>query len=121
MHDLKISLIILIFVFILRFIVYLISKKKKNDRKKGIMMEMQYLINRFKLDKGKVNTINMALVLSIMDAFIIAASLFLSLRISDNTIIELLIAFVLVFGLIILSNEILGKILKKKGYEKDEL
>ena len=118
MHDLISSLIIFVIVIILRYVVYLFSKKEKN-KKDGIMMEMQYLINRFKLDKTKMNTKSMAFLLSIMDAIIVSSSLFLSLKISDNTIIELLVAFILVFGLIILLNELLGKILRKKGYEKE--
>ena len=117
MHDLISSLIIFIIVVLLRFIVYLLSKKKKNKRD-GIMMEMQYLINRFKLDKTKINTNSIALLLSFIDAIIVSSSLFLSLKISNNTIVELLVAFILVFGLIILFNELIGRILKKKGYEK---
>ena len=116
MKDLILCLIVLVIAFILRFCTYNISKKKKNGN--NLMIEMQYLINRFKLNKNKVNTVTIACVMSFMDALIISISLFLSIRLSDNTIVEILIAFVLVMGLIILFNEFIGRILKKKGYDK---
>ena len=116
MRDLILCLIVLVIAFVLRIVTYKVSKKKKSGE--NLMMEMQYLINRFKLDKDRVNTTTIACILSFMDAFIIAIALFLSIRLSDSTIIEILIAFVLVMGLIILFNEIIGRILKKRGYDK---
>ena len=82
------------------------------------MMEMQYLVNRFELDKKKVDNYSIASIMCLVDGLIVAVALFLALRLSGSTVVEILIAFVLVFGLIILFNEIIGRILKKKGYDK---
>ena len=119
MDDLIMCLIIFVIVFLVRFGAYYFSKKKKKS--KGIMMEMQYLINRFKLNKKLINTYRMAVILSLVDALIMALVLFLSVRITDNMIVQMLLGFILVIGFIILFNEIIGKILKKKGYDKNEL
>ena len=116
MRDLILCLVIFVIAFLLRFGVYIFSRKK--HKRANIMMEMKYLINRFKLDKYRINTYPVAVVLCLMDAFIISLTLFLSIGLSDKTVVELLIAFVLVFGLIILFNEVIGRILKKKGYDK---
>ena len=116
MNDFKMCLIVFIIAFAARFGIYHFSKKKKKS--KGIMMEMQYLINRFRLEKKKIDNYKIALIISIIDALIISISLFLIIKITDEMILQLLLAFILVFGLIILSNEILGRFLKKKGYDQ---
>lgn len=117
MDDLIMCLIVFIVVFLTRFLIYFYSKKKKK-KNKGIMMEMQYLINRFKLNKERIDTYTIAIVISLIDAFIMALALFLSVRITENMIVQMIIGFILVIGLIILSNELLGRILKKKGYDQ---
>ena len=116
MEDFKVCLIVFILVFVLRLSVYILSKKRHG--KANITMEMKYLINRFKLNKDLINTLSIVILISIIDSFVISLTLFLALKLSNNIIVEILIAFILVFGLIILCNELIGKILKKKGFDK---
>ena len=116
MDDLILCVIIFVIVFLLRLSAYKFSKRKKKN--KGIMMEMQYLINRFNLDKNKIDNYSIASVMCFLDGLIVSLALFLSIKLSNNTAIEILIAFVLIFSLIILFNEMIGRVLKKKGYDK---
>ena len=118
MRDLIICLIVFVLSFLLRFSLYIVSKKNKNKKSKTLMMEMQYLVNRFKLNKKTIDNYKIACLLSFADAIIFSLSLFLTMRLSNNTVVEVLIAFVLVFGLIIIFNEIIGRFLKKRGYDK---
>lgn len=115
MDDLITCLIVFLVVLITRFSLYKVSKKKKGF---NLMMEMQYLVNRFKLNKISINSTKVAFLISCLDAIIVSSSLFLTLRLTSNIVLELLIAFVLVIGFIILFNEVFGRILKKKGYDK---
>lgn len=116
MKELLLYFIVFVLVFLMRILLYMIFKKRK--KKRQLMTEMQYIINRFKLYKEKVNNIFIAIILSLMDAFIMSITLFLSVKLSNNIVIELLTAFILIIGFIILFNELLGRILKKKGYDK---
>ena len=123
MLDIYITIFTFTVTFILRLVLFMITKKKKSkkDKKdKNETVEKQYLINKFSLDKKKLNTNSINIVISLMDAFIISITLLLSISITDKYILQLLIGLVVVFVLIYVCNEILGSILIKKGYKKDE-
>lgn len=118
MDNLIMCLIIFVIVFILRLGLYFLTRKKENRKKYGLTMEVQYLINRFNLDKNKLNKTSIASIISLLDALIISATLFTAVTITSNVMLEMLIALVIVVCSIILVNEIFGRILLKKGYGK---
>ena len=120
MLDIYITIFTFTVTFILRLILFMVTKKKKSKKDKKETVEKQYLINKFSLDKKKLNTNAINIVISLMDAFIISITLLLSISITDKYILQLLIGLVVVFVLIYVCNEILGSILVKKGYKKDE-
>lgn len=124
MRKLILCGILFIFIFSLRFIIhlYLNSKKKTNTKKKfnqiGDPIEIQYLIRRFNLVPSKMKSIRVGLGVSLIDAFIISLTIYITSSISDKVLIELLIGAVLVFILIFGLNELFGRLLKRKGYDK---
>ncbi len=124
MRKLILCGILFIFIFSLRFIIhlYLNSKKKTNTKKKfnqiGDPIEIQYLIRRFNLVPSKMKSIRVGLGVSLIDAFIISLTIYITSSISDKVLIELLIGVVFVFILIFGLNELFGRLLKRKGYDK---
>ena len=101
-------IIIFILVFILRFILFIISKKSKKKKKNDVAVEKLYLMRKFNLKKSDVDTRYMNLFLSVNDAFVITISMVLVFEITNKYILQILIGIVSVFGLIYLTNEIIG-------------
>ncbi len=124
MEELILFTFAFLFCFIGRFSLYLFSKrkkKKKNKNKNGIAVEMKYLSNKFNLDAKRIDNKAFAALLSFLDSLIIAGTLSLVVWITDNLILELLLGLTVLIALIYLVNEIVGRILVKRGYGKDEL
>ena len=97
------------------------KKNKKKINKKDIQFgEINYLIGKFKLDKKKINYKTAILWISIINAFIISFVSTVISAIPAHIIWQLLVGFVLIFGLIYALYEIYGRILVKKGWGKDE-
>lgn len=96
-------------------------KKKEKQNKNGIAVEMKYLKNKFSLDEKKIDRRSLAAVISLLDSLIISSTLIIVISLTDNMILEMLLGLVIVIFLIYVSYEILGRILKKKGFEKNEL
>lgn len=119
MDKLILAAIVFVLCFIVRLVLYVISKKKKKKKNQnGIATEMKYLIAKFNLDKGKVDRVSIASIISLLDAIIISATLTLVISVTDIIILELLIGLVVVIILIYIVFEIMGKILVKRGYGK---
>lgn len=93
------------------------SKKVKNDE----IMEINYLISKFKLDKNKVLYKPMCLYCSLINGFIISFTVTVISNIKLKMIWQLLIGFVIVFGLIYAIYEIYGRILVKKGWRRKDV
>ena len=111
-------IIVFILVFITRFILFQINKKPKKKKKRDTAVEKLYLMRKFNLKKSDVDTKYMNLFLSINDAFVITITLVLVFEITNRYLLQILIGIVSVFGLIYLTNEIIGKLLK--GESKNE-
>jgi hypothetical protein len=114
------------FAFLGRLILYMVSKmnkkgKKKKKRNDGIAIEIKYLCTKFKLDEKKLDNKVFASIMSFIDALIISGTLTLVVMITDNLIFELFLGLIIVIVLIYVINEILGRILKRKGFEKNGL
>lgn len=91
------------------------QKKKKKLKKIEDFLGFSYLIPKYKLDVSKVNLDAMFLVLSGVNAFIIAVVFICVTLIDWDIAFSIMLGFVLIFGLIYGMYEILGKILRKKG------
>ncbi len=106
---------LLVVVFLVTYIMDLIKIKKKKTNKIG---EMQYLISKFKLDKNKINYKKSCMIISIINAFIIATVITVISMIKLHMTIQLAVGFILLFSLIYSMYEIYGRILAKKYYKK---
>lgn len=116
-------LLILVFfvdyVFIKRRYLNKINGKKKNKKKSNNeLTELSYLIGKFKLDKDKLPLNILLLIISLINAFIIALVAVVVMLININIIFQLLIGFILLIALIYSIYELLGNYLVKKGYVK---
>jgi len=102
-------------VFFVMFLVYFILLKRKMKKNKlQTVGEFSYLIHHYELDVKKINYQHLAMVVSLMNAFIVAFVSTFIMLIPTNMIWRLLIAFVLLFLLIYALYEIYGRYLKKK-------
>lgn len=89
------------------------SKKIKNEE----IMEINYLIAKFKLDKNKILYKPMCLYIALINGFIMSFVVTVISNIKLKMMWQLLIGFVLLFGLIYSIYEIYGRILVKKGFK----
>lgn len=119
-----IGLFILIFIFIF-LIDYIInrshySKRKKNKKPKNKdIMEISYLVEKFKLDKKKLPINKLLLLIAFFNALIISITSLTVILCNTFLILQLVIGFVLLLGLIYAIYEITGQILVKRGYSKN--
>ncbi|HBA37510.1 MAG TPA: hypothetical protein DCY94_02175 [Firmicutes bacterium] len=123
MEKLALFLFAFTFCFIGRLTLYLISKmprrkKKKKETKNGIAIEIKYLSNKFDLPLKRIDTKAIASIISMLDALIIAGTLYLVVNITDSITLELCLGLIIVIALIYLTYEILGRILIWKGMKK---
>ncbi len=116
--------ILFIVIFLIDY--YIINKRKlyliehkginKRGKKKKIKQigEMDYLVAKFHLNKNKLNKKNIIIWISIINSFIISIVSALVMLMPFKLVWQLLIAFVLLFGLIYSLYDIYGKYLKKE-------
>lgn len=99
-----------------------VKKKTKKNKKKHKyefnIMELSYLINKFKLDVNKMDMLYVLKWISFLDAFIISFTSAVIIIIPLGIMWQFLIGFVMVFGLIYAIYEIFGRYLVKKGWQK---
>lgn len=104
-------------------------KKSKKDNKKGkkvkkvtdnTPLEIKYLSKKFSLDTTRLDNSKMVNIICIMDALVVSLT-FTAIFFIEDLVLTFLVGITLVFVLIYALFEVLGHILKKKGYEKDEL
>ncbi len=132
MNEYLLSVYIFIALFIIVFVVdyFLINKRKLNLIKtKGVtkkgkrkkiknISEVDYLSAKFKLDTKKLDMDKMIIVISIINAFIISIVSSVIMLMPFAIMWQMIIAFVLLFGLIYALYEIYGRHLKKKEERK---
>ncbi|MEG0794460.1 MAG: hypothetical protein RSF02_01450 [Bacilli bacterium] len=129
MDNLKVTLILGVIVFIVVFLVdyFLILKRKvkkitkpKEKEKFKIIsiMEIEYLINKFALDKKKLNINYCIVCIALLNALIISFVSSVIMLIPWALPWQLLVGFTLLFILIYAIYELFGRHLVKKGWRK---
>ena len=108
-------LFIFVVVFLLTLVMDLFKIKKKKFKKIG---EVQYMINKFKLDVNKLNYKKTCIIISLINAFIISTVTIIIYSIDVSMVLQLLVGFILLFSLIYVLYEIYGRILIKRGYQQ---
>lgn len=119
MEKLEAGLIIFLFLFIIIFIVdyffikkrYLKNLKKKKNKKE--LMEINYLVNKFKLDKNKLALNKLLPIISAINAFIIAIVYVTILVFDTYLIVKFIIGFFLLIAIIYAMYELLGRYLER--------
>ncbi len=107
------------YLFIKRRYLKRLNGKKKKKKKDNELMELSYLIVKFKLDKSKLPLNKLLVIISLINAFIISIVSVTVLLLDTYTIVRLLVGFVLLMGLIYSLYEILGRILERRGFSKN--
>jgi hypothetical protein len=102
--------IIYIAIFIVNILMNLRKVKKKKYDNIG---EMNYLINKFKLSKDKINYKKEIIFISLINSFIISSVGVFVTCLDIALPLQLLIGFILLFALIYAMYEIYGRHLKK--------
>ena len=97
------------------------KKKKKERKKEAKIVEVSYLVAKFNLKKERLLTRKILMIISLLDAFIISNVFIVITVLPMKLIWQMLIGFVLLFGLIYSVFGIFGSILLKRGYDKNEL
>ena len=132
MNEYLLSLYIFIALFMIVFVVdyFLINKRKLNlIKNKGVtkkgkrkkiknISEVDYLSAKFKLDTKKLDMDKMIIIISIINAFIISIVSSVIMLMPFAIMWQMIIAFVLLFGLIYALYEIYGRHLKHKEERK---
>ena len=95
------------------------KRRKKKNNGNDDLMEIGYLVNKFKLDKSKLPLKRLLVEISLINAFIIVLVSVVVLVLDIYTIFKLLIGFVLLFALIYAIYELLGRHLVKVMEERD--
>lgn len=96
------------------------QKRKKKNKKLEEFVGLSYLIPKFKLDINKMDLNYVFFMVSLIDAFIISFVFVVITIIPWDMGFSMLLGFVLLFGLIYALYEILGRVLVKKGWSKNE-
>ena len=100
MYDVVKLLIEFAVVFVIVYIIFFvfnIKNRKKYDRQKA-PVNIKYLVLKYNLDVVRIGYKKLLNTLNFIDS-IIVATLFTVTRFIDNTIIRLVVAFILVFPL----------------------
>ena len=119
----RVLIVCLIVFMILSVVLYLydmymfsvMRKNKKNKKnKEKYLFSVRYLMAKFKLSKELLIQNKIAFIYSLIDAFIITIVFMIIELIDLPFYIQILIGFVLLFGLIYAMYELLGRYLERK-------
>lgn len=92
--------------------------KKRKKNKKVVISEVQFLQTRFKLKQDRMDIKYMIRWIAFLNAFIIAFTSTVITYIPWDMAWQLLVGFVLLFGLIYALYELFGRLLVKKGWNE---
>ena len=94
------------------------GKKSKRKSKNTAIMEVQFLVSKFKLSESKIDYKYLLRWIAFLNALIISFTSTIITYIPLKMMWQLLIGFVIVFGLIYALYELLGRYLVRKGWKK---
>ena len=94
------------------------KKKSKKNKKNNELMELSYLIGKFKLDKDKLPIKVLLPIISAINALIISLVAVVVIATNTYIILQFLMGFVLLILLIYALYELLGRFLERRGYTK---
>lgn len=117
------SLIYFGICFITVLLIYLlfINKKFRKEYKEGKQqVEINYLINKFKLDMRVTKYKTIKLIVAFLNSFIIAFTFTIIINLKFKYAYKLMFAFAIMFIMIYSLYEITGRILKRKELKNND-
>ncbi len=121
----ELLLFFLTFLFVLCIYEFIIVRRvKKKDKKKSKKknkepIEVTYLVKKYKLDLDKISYNQLLQIIALTSSFDIAIVVN-TILFFDNTIIGILVGFVVTIVIILISYHFVYLFYKKKGMIKDE-
>ena len=116
------ELILFSISFIVMFLIYeilIFRLSKKLLGKETELIEASYLEKKYKLDMGKVSYKGLRNTIAFVSSFDIALIVSIIANI-NNFILEILVGFISMVGIILISYHIVYLVYKKKGMIKNE-
>ena len=119
MREAIISIIFYVITFIISFILFMIIKRKLIKNKMGYQfIGVEYLVNKFNLNKAKIDIGKFITKLSLINSAIIAFVSIIIYLVPLKLFFQLGIGFILLIILIYAIYEIYGRYLNKKWGKK---
>ena len=108
--------------FVVILLIYLIINitVRKEYKEGKQQVEINYLINKFKLDMRVTKYKTIKLIVAFLNSFIIAFTFTIIINLKFKYAYKLMIAFVIMFIMIYSLYEITGRILKRKELKNND-
>ena len=111
-----------LFVFIIYqiFVISPAKKRKKKNNKDKEIIEVKYLISRYKIDLDKISYNQLIQICALVSSFDISIAVGV-MTLFNNFLLQMLLGFGSIFILIFISYHMVYLFYKKKGMIKNEL
>lgn len=115
-----INIIYFVVSYLIIFLLYslVINRKKKSYKDATKQMDILYLVNKFKLNTKKTKYNTLKWITNIINPLIISITFIIVTNIK-SFILGIMIGFLVMMMLIYSIYEIIGRILKKKEFDKN--
>ena len=115
-----INVIYFVVSYLIIFLLYslVINRKKKSYKDATKQMDILYLVNKFKLNNKKTKYNTLKWITNIINPLIISITFIIVTNIK-SFILGIMIGFLVMMMLIYSIYEIIGRILKKKEFDKN--
>ena len=110
-----------LFVFIIYqiFVIGPAKKRKKKNNKDKEIIEVKYLISRYKIDLDKISYNQLIQICALVSSFDISIAVGV-MTLFNNFLLQMLLGFTTIFILIFISYHMVYLFYKKKGMIKNE-
>lgn len=111
-----------LFVFIIYqiFVIGPAKKRKKKNNKDKEIIEVKYLISRYKINLDKISYNQLIQICALVSSFDISIAVGV-MTLFNNFLLQMLLGFTTIFILIFISYHMVYLFYKKKGMIKNEL
>ncbi len=106
-------------LFILAWLVFFLMNKNKLKKNKKPIWEINYVVNKFRLNKQLIDKQKIIRITNIINAFIISFVCTIISILPLSFMWQMLIAFVILFVMMYLCYELVGIYCVKKGWKKN--
>lgn len=118
------DIFLFILTFLFTFIIYQLfvvrkAKSKKKKKNKWEVIEISYLVKKYKLDMEKISYNQLLQIVALTSSFDISLIVTIILMF-DNFILEIIVGIIAMFLIIMISYHLIYIFYKKKGMILDE-